>query len=222
MRIKNKLALRVLSAAAVMAMVTSIAAPAFADAYGIAEYKLWSVGDGNISVEGNHVTVTDSTGKLIHEEDDNDKDGITITGTSKENNVTLTDATVTIKDLDIDVSGKDKAALTVKGNGTTNIELNGNNTLTSGDTHAGLEKNDADGTGSLVIKDDTKDGGSLTANGGESGAGSAVVTMKTLPTLKSQAAKLRLLAVRKLPVLAAEQQTAVAVVRTKSKSVVVT
>ena len=39
----NKLALRVLSTAAVMTMVTSIAAPAFADAYGIAEYKTWYV-----------------------------------------------------------------------------------------------------------------------------------------------------------------------------------
>ena len=158
----NKLALRVLSAAAVMAMVSSIAAPAFADAYGIAEYKFWSVGDGSISVVGNQVTVTGKDGKQTTEKDDD----ITITGTSKENNVTLTDATVTIKDLDIDVSGTDKAALTVKGSGTTNIELDGKNTLTSGGTHAGLEKNDADGTGNLVIKDDTKDGGSLTATGG--------------------------------------------------------
>ena len=43
MRAKNKFALRVLSAAAVMAMVTSIAAPAFADAYGIALYGTYYV-----------------------------------------------------------------------------------------------------------------------------------------------------------------------------------
>ena len=68
-----------------------------------------------------------------------------------------------------------KAALTVKGKGDTEIELDGNNILKGGDGHAGLEKNDSDGTGTLTIKDDNKsaDGskGSLFAKGGEYGAG---------------------------------------------------
>lgn len=68
-----------------------------------------------------------------------------------------------------------KAALTVKGNGDTEIELDGDNILKGGDSHAGLEKNDSDGTGTLTIKDDKKaeDGskGSLLAKGGENGAG---------------------------------------------------
>lgn len=68
-----------------------------------------------------------------------------------------------------------KAALTVKGKGDTEIELDGDNILKGGDGHAGLEKNDRDGTGTLTIKDDKKaaDGskGSLFAKGGYNGAG---------------------------------------------------
>lgn len=68
-----------------------------------------------------------------------------------------------------------KAALTVKGKGDTEIELDGDNILKGGYYHAGLEKNDSDGTGTLTIKDDKKaaDGskGSLLAKGKEKGAG---------------------------------------------------
>ena len=68
-----------------------------------------------------------------------------------------------------------KAALTVKGNGDTEIELDGDNILKGGRSHAGLEKNDSDGTGTLTIKDDKKaaDGSqaSLLAKGGYNGAG---------------------------------------------------
>lgn len=68
-----------------------------------------------------------------------------------------------------------KAALTVKGNGDTEIELDGDNILKGGFNHAGLEKNDSDGTGTLTIKDDNKsaDGskGSLLAKGEYAGAG---------------------------------------------------
>ena len=68
-----------------------------------------------------------------------------------------------------------KAALTVKGKGDTEIELDGDNILKGGSNHAGLEKNDSDGTGTLTIKDDNKaeDGskGSLLAKGGYNGAG---------------------------------------------------
>lgn len=68
-----------------------------------------------------------------------------------------------------------KAALTVKGKGDTEIELDGDNILKGGRSHAGLEKNDSDGTGTLTIKDDNKsaDGSqaSLLAKGGYNGAG---------------------------------------------------
>lgn len=72
-------------------------------------------------------------------------------------------------------SDNNKAALTVKGDGDTEIELDGDNILKGGFYHAGLEKNDSDGTGTLTIKDDNKaaDGskGSLLAKGGYNGAG---------------------------------------------------
>lgn len=64
-----------------------------------------------------------------------------------------------------------KAALTVKGNGDTEIELDGDNILKGGSYHAGLEKNDSDGTGTLTIKDADGSKGSLFAKGKEKGAG---------------------------------------------------
>ena len=170
----NKLALRVLSTAAVMAMVTSIAAPAFADAYGIAEYKTWYVSDGNISVDGKLVTITDSTGAVIHQETDDDPDGITITGKSNTNNMTLKDTTVTISDLEIDASETGKAA--ISSNGKTIIELDGNNVLTGGKDHAALEKeshatNNAANPNYTLTITDSNNNGKLTAKGGENGAG---------------------------------------------------
>ena len=74
-----------------------------------------------------------------------------------------------------DSYGQGKAALTVKGKGDTEIELDGDNILKGGSYHAGLEKNDSDGTGTLTIKDDEKavDGskGSLLAVGNTDSAG---------------------------------------------------
>lgn len=71
--------------------------------------------------------------------------------------------------------GNGKAALTVKGNGDTEIELDGDNILKGGSYHAGLEKNDSDGTGTLIIKDEkiAADGskGSLLAVGNSDSAG---------------------------------------------------
>lgn len=74
-----------------------------------------------------------------------------------------------------DYYDQSKAALTVKGSGDTEIELDGDNILKGGFNHAGLEKNDSDGTGTLTIKDDKKaaDGSkaSLLAKGEYAGAG---------------------------------------------------
>lgn len=67
--------------------------------------------------------------------------------------------------------GDHKAALTVKGDGDTEIELDGDNILKGGSYHAGLEKNDSDGTGTLTIKDEDGSKGSLFAKGKEKGAG---------------------------------------------------
>ena len=77
---------------------------------------------------------------------------------------------LTLKDVKIDVSDTDdKAALSVQGDGNVTIELDGKNELKSGYDKAGLEKNTSEGT--LTLKDDNKEAGSLTAKGGGSAAG---------------------------------------------------
>ena len=90
---------------------------------------------------------------------------------------------LTLKDVKIDVSdtGKNtgypwtsdegKAALSVQGNGNVEIELDGDNELKSGPHRAGLEKNTSTSTGTLTLKDDNNEAGSLTATGGDWGAG---------------------------------------------------
>ena len=79
---------------------------------------------------------------------------------------------LTLKDVKIDVSDTDdKAALRVQGDGNVEIELDGNNELKSGWHRAGLEKNASEAEGTLTLKDENKEAGSLTAKGGESAAG---------------------------------------------------
>lgn len=76
-------------------------------------------------------------------------------------------AEVTIENVNIDVSNDGKAAISTTGEGNVTIELEGENTLKSGENHAGLEKGN---TGNLTIQDQDGDG-ALTAEGGENGAG---------------------------------------------------
>lgn len=86
------------------------------------------------------------------------------------NNCTKKDTTVTIKDVNIDVSGKGRSAMFVQGKGDTTLKLEGNNTLKSGQSCAGLEKDDEHSTGKLTITaEDTSS--SLNAYGGHGGAG---------------------------------------------------
>lgn len=63
------------------------------------------------------------------------------------------------------------AAVTVKGDHDAAIELDGDNELKSGGYKAGLEKNGDESSGKLTIKDDKGKDGSLTAEGGDGGAG---------------------------------------------------
>ena len=93
------------------------------------------------------------------------------------NNIADKVLNLTLKDVKIDVSDtgdqydwdqKGKAALSVQGKGNVEIELDGNNELKSGTQSAGLEKTS---TGTLTLKDDSKEAGSLTATGGNNAAG---------------------------------------------------
>lgn len=96
---------------------------------------------------------------------------ITSSGTTN-NTVTITaeknaTAKVTLENVNIDTGTRGGAAITTSGEGNVNIELDGTNRVQSGNTHAGVEKKD---NGTLTITDENKDG-SLTATGGDGGAG---------------------------------------------------
>ncbi len=172
--VKKQLALRVLSTAALVAMVSSIATAAFADTYDL------NTGSVTVETRANGITYVtqkddnQADGYARNENDDilhdyQDKTGVTITSDGRQTSNTITVETakdqttdVTLEDVFINREGAwnsdSEAALTVKGDGDTNIELNGNNTLSSTGAHAGLEKTDAECSGTLTITDDKNDG----------------------------------------------------------------
>ena len=173
MKKKNKTALRVLSTATFLAMVASCTVPAFAATYDI------SVGNISVSARGDSQYVSQWTedadkNRTYTTEDHTEEDETIITGASSSNSVTIDaekdqKANVTLDNVNIDASKTGKAAITVSGNST--IELDGNNTLKSGANHAGLEKvSPVDDKHPLTIKDDDNNG-KLTAIGGSGGAG---------------------------------------------------
>ena len=170
------------------AMLTSLTAPAFA--------KEWYIEEGDITVRAGETEGTNkvSQGENPEVEDTNtvitnsDKDKassntVTIEAKDKDDKVE-----VTLKDVNIDTSSRNKAAVSVTGEGNTNIELDGDNALKSDIYSSGISssgsltisggENDsltaqggsgADGiysSGSLTIS-----GGTVTANGGSSGGG---------------------------------------------------
>ena len=177
MRLKSALR-RGVAAAVIAGIVVSSGIPAYA--------ARWNIADGDITVRAD-----DAEGKnrVSQGEKENVEDTDTvITGKSKEHTVTIDtskgNVDVTFDDLKIDVSGKKEgdgnddgpvresnAAVTVQGGGDATIELDGDNELKSGSYNAGLEKNKQESKGTLTIKDDKGKDGSLTAEGGDGGAG---------------------------------------------------
>ena len=128
----------------------------------------WDISKGDITVNAGSggQTVTQGGGAAVEDS------APVITGSSQDNTLTINaekdqTASVTLSGVNIDVSGAGKAAVSTTGAGNVSIELNGENTLKSGEDHAGLEKNNG---GSLTIADEDKNG-KLTAIGGEFGAG---------------------------------------------------
>ena len=149
------------------AMLTTLAAPAFAD--------IWRIEDGDITVKAGETKGTNkvSQGTTIDKVDTN----TIITGTSDTNTVTIDtskgNVDVTFDDLNIDASSRNEAAMSVTGSGNTTIKLDGDNHLTggNGDTYGG------DGiasTGSLTISGGETD--SLTAQGGSGENGGDGIT----------------------------------------------
>lgn len=117
-----------------MTMVTSIAAPAFADAYGIALYGTHYLDQGNITVEvrgGQYYVndVLDDDGPVIIKNHEDESDT-----TSVSNTITIHaedgEANVTLKDVDIVTNGEaNKSGITVKADKTKTATATVNVTL---------------------------------------------------------------------------------------------
>lgn len=170
------------------ALVVGMTLPAFAGT--------WYIENGDISISagesGNDVTQNGETTKndtdtVITNRDTSIASSNTVTIDADEGktvNVTLDNVTINVDEgyeHGYDPNAY-KTAVSVTGSGNTNIELNGNNTLTSGYGHAGLEHNKTDDSGTLTIQDEKNDDGSakgsasdttgsLTATGGYHSAG---------------------------------------------------
>ena len=156
------------------ALVVGMTLPAFA--------LPWYIEDGDISISAG-----ESGNKVVQNGEEkaaNDTDTViksNYPSTASEHTVTINaeegkTVNVTLDNVNIDTRTRktSEAAVSVTGSGNTNIELNGNNTLTSGGWDAGLEHNketDSEGnetSGTLTITDTDKNG-SLTATGGRNG-----------------------------------------------------
>lgn len=185
---RRSTAKRAAALALTAALVVGMTLPAFA--------QDWYIEDGDISISagetGNKVTQGSTTKEndtdtVIKSKDSSTASSNTVTIHADEGktvNVTLDNVTINVDEgykYGYDPNAY-KTAVSVTGSGNTNIELNGNNTLTSGYGHAGLEHNKTDDSGTLTIQDEKNDDGSakgsasdttgsLTANGGGRGAG---------------------------------------------------
>ena len=185
---RRSTAKRAAALALTAALVVGMTLPAFA--------QDWYIENGDISISagtnGNNVTQGETTKEndtdtVIKSSDPSTASSNTVTIDAEEGktvNVTLDNVTINVDEgykYGYD-SNAYKTAVSVTGSGNTNIELNGNNTLTSGYGHAGLEHNKTDDSGTLTIQDEKNDDGSakgsasdttgsLTATGGYHGAG---------------------------------------------------
>lgn len=179
--VKKQLALRVLSTAALMAMVSSIATAAFADTYDLNKGSVDILAEGGKQYitqwedKDNNLCVKDGEGKDIRDREDSDitlttKDETTGETETAHNTVTIdakegNTANVTLENVHIEVDTTDakSGAIEIKGDGDTNLELNGDNTVLVenrwSEEHAAIEKADKYGTGTLTIKDDVNDNG---------------------------------------------------------------
>ena len=144
------------------AMLTTLAAPAFAD--------IWHIENGDITISagesGNNVTQNNNTtygdtNTIITNQNKDTASSHTVTIEAKDKDDKVE---VTLKDVNIDTSSRNKAAASVTGEGDTNIKLDGDNALKSDIYRSGIY-----GSGSLTISGGEND--SLTAQGGSGANG---------------------------------------------------
>lgn len=162
--VKQQFALRVLSTAALMAMVSSIATAAFADTYDL------NKGSVTVKTKDDGITYVTQENTEINEHPDDTGVTITSNGTQTSNTITVetakdqtTDVTLKNVHIEVDTTDAKSGAIEIKGDGDTNLELNGDNTVLVenrwSEEHAAIEKADKYGTGTLTIKDDVNDNG---------------------------------------------------------------
>ena len=179
--VKKQLALRVLSTAALVAMVSSIATAAFAAEYNVKDGSVEIVAKNGVQSitqwadKDKGTFVKDKDGYINNRQDDDiilaTKNKDTGETETTSNTVTITaenendTANVTLKNVDIrvDTAEAKSGAIEIKGDGNTKLELNGDNTVLVenrwSEEHAAIEKADKYGTGTLTIKDDVNDNG---------------------------------------------------------------
>ena len=146
------------------AMLITLAAPAFAD--------IWRIEDGDITVKAGETEGTNKVSQGTNKDVVDTNTIITNSNKSTASSHTVTiDANgkngkveVTLKDVNIDTSSRNKAAVSVTGEGDTNIKLDGDNALKSDIYRSGIY-----GSGSLTISGGEND--SLTAQGGSGANG---------------------------------------------------
>ena len=146
------------------AMLITLAAPAFAD--------IWRIEDGDITVKAGETEGTNKVSQGTNKDVVDTNTIITNSNKSTASSHTVTIETndkndkveVTLKDVNIDTSSRNKAAVSVTGEGDTNIKLNGDNALKSDIYRSGIY-----GSGSLTISGGEND--SLTAQGGSGANG---------------------------------------------------
>ena len=146
------------------AMLTTLAAPAFAD--------IWHIENGDITISagesGNNITQNNNTtygdtNTIITNQNKDTASSHTVTIEAKDKDDKVE---VTLKDVNIDTSSRNKAAVSVTGEGDTNIKLDGDNALKSDIYRSGIY---GSGSGSLTISGGEND--SLTAQGGSGANG---------------------------------------------------
>ena len=146
------------------AMLITLAAPAFAGT--------WYIENGDITVKAGETKGTNKVSQGANQEVEDTNTIITNENkdTASSNTVTIETndkndkVEVTLKDVNIDTSSRNNAAVSVTGEGDTNIKLDGDNALKSDTYRSGIY-----GSGSLTISGGEND--SLTAQGGSGANG---------------------------------------------------
>ena len=174
---RGSLGRRLSALAMSLLLVCSLPLAAFAEEYDLANGSITVTANDSgqyVTQEANNIKDVKQTTETVIKQTDSETSSTTNTVTI--NADAGATANVTLSGVNIKTSG---AAVEIKGNGNVVIELDGSNTVQSGNCRAGVEKNtiaptDNDpgsGNGNLTITDENGTDGSLNATCGWDGAG---------------------------------------------------